>query len=503
MVLWLLALAARAGPAVTSAGDAARVLARGVEALGGESALRSITSIERTYVEDWVDVGQGRRPWSGAPPVGNLPPHAGFDDSEAFSHLDYRGVRYYESIRHADAPNDYAVVVEAGTPERAFQTITYVREKPFYAPRDGVAFESERQRRFRRFPEGLLLAALERPESLAALGTVVEGAHRLEAIAFADTTGNLTRLYFDAATHRLVRSETVRTHRVYGDTTGDTTYGDYRRVGALELPFEVTTRVAGLPTSRLTMRAIATGSPARPQWFEPPRDFALVTPPRPEPAVESLGGGIHLIRGAYNLVFAEFRDHVLLIEAPMSEKYAADCLDLVAATVPGKPIRLVATHFHFDHVAGVRAAVARGIPILTTPDARGVIERSVASAQNLRPDALARAPRRASIEVADRSTVLDDGSQRVELYEIGPTPHVDQILVAYFPLRKLLLVADLFDVLTPELVITGVDGVALASRIDELDLDVDHIVPMHGPPVAFAQLRQGLEIRRKYEESPR
>ncbi len=499
-MLLLAALPALADSALESQGEAQRVLALGVSALGGEPALRALASVRRDYLEDWVEVGQGQHPWNGAPPVERLPPHSGFNDSEAISWLDYAGQRYYEAIRYADAPNDYAVVVESGAPPRAFQSITYVRERPFHVARSPAEYDAERQRLFRRFPEGLLRAALDRPETLVSIGRVEENGTRRDAIAFADASATLIRLYFDSATHLLARAETLRGHRIYGDTTSDTVFADYRDVGALRLPYTVSTRVGGIPASRLAIRSIVLDAPSEPSWFEPPADPVEIVTPPDSPTVEALGGGVYAIRGAYNLLFAEFSDHVLLVEAPMSEAYTAACLDLVAATVPGKPIRLIATHFHFDHVAGLRTVVARGIPVLTTPDARAVIERSLASRQAIRPDALARAPRAASIAVAGERTVLDDGRQRIELYDFGPMPHVAQILVAYVPRLKLLHVADMLDVLTPEQVIAGVDGVVMAERIRALGLDVERILPMHGVPVTMEHLRRGLEIRRKYEE---
>ena len=370
LIVFLLLVAPASGPATSldSQVEAQRVLAAAVQAIGGEMALRGLQSVRRDYLEDWVDVGQGERPWTGTPAIQALPPHRGFDDSEALSFLDYAGNRYYESIRYADAPSDYAVVVESGTPARAFQSIAYVHERPFFTEHAAGSRESERLRRFRRFPEGLLRMALDRVETLLWLGPVVEGGTRLEAIAFADSQGTQICLYFDAA------------------------------------------------------------------------------------------------------------------------------------TVPGKPVRLVSTHFHFDHIGGVRTAVARGVPIVTTADARVVIERSLASTQAMRPDEYSRAPRAATIDVAGRKTVLEDGSQRVEIYDFGPTPHVTQLLVAYFPRQKLLHVADIFDVLTPELVIAGIDAVVMAERIGEFNLDVERFVPMHGVPVTIDHLRRGLEIRRKYEE---
>jgi glyoxylase-like metal-dependent hydrolase (beta-lactamase superfamily II) len=184
---------------------------------------------------------------------------------------------------------------------------------------------------------------------------------------------------------------------------------------------------------------------------------------------------------------------------PPGRAYAQRCLELIRATAPGKPIRYaVASHFHFDHIAGVRTYVAEGIPILTTSDAKGVLEQSVASVRTMHPDELSLKPAKPVIDVASGPMVFSDASQRAEIYDFGPAPHVGQLLVTYFPQEKLLFVADLFDVLTTKLPIAGVDGVAMAQKIDELGLDVERIIPVHGVPATMDDLRRGLAIRAKY-----
>ncbi|MCI0435249.1 MAG: MBL fold metallo-hydrolase [Gemmatimonadetes bacterium] len=194
---------------------------------------------------------------------------------------------------------------------------------------------------------------------------------------------------------------------------------------------------------------------------------------------------------------------MLLVEVPAGEAFMDEALALIEATVPDKPVRVVATHFHFDHIGGVRTAVARGIPVLTTPDAGPVIERSLASRQAMRPDALARAPRAANVELVSGRKVIDDDSQRVEIYDFGPVPHVAQLLVAYYPRQKLLHVGDLFDTLTTEVVFGGTDAEAMGERILQLGLDVERIVPTHGVPVTMRHLERALDIRRHYREGSR
>ena len=74
----------------------------------------------------------------------------------------------------------------------------------------------------------------------------------------------------------------------------------------------------------------------------------------PEPVVRPLGENLYLIRGTHNVVFAVFRDHVVVFEAPVSSRYAETCRRLIRETAPDRPIRvLVSTHFHYvDQIAG-------------------------------------------------------------------------------------------------------------------------------------------------------
>jgi glyoxylase-like metal-dependent hydrolase (beta-lactamase superfamily II) len=220
-------------------------------------------------------------------------------------------------------------------------------------------------------------------------------------------------------------------------------------------------------------------------------------PARPE--ISKLGEGLYLIRGPYNVLFAAFRDHVAVFEAPLNSRYAETCLELIRKTLPDRPIRyVVATHFHYDHVAGLRPYIAGGVPIVTTPDAKGVIERVASSPRGMYPDALSRRPVEPRIETVTGAKAIDDGTNRVELYDIGPTEHVAQLLVAYFPRQKVLFEADVWDPISLELDVAGTDAATLARKMRELGLEVERIIPVHGVPTTMAALERGLSVRAKY-----
>ena len=86
----------------------------------------------------------------------------------------------------------------------------------------------------------------------------------------------------------------------------------------------------------------------------------------------------------------------------------------------------------------------------------------------------------AKLEFVDNRMTLSDGKRTVELYDIGPTPHVEHLLVAYLPKEKILFEADHFPQprtgpLPPAVPAT----MAFAAALARLNLDVDRIVGAH------------------------
>ena len=94
------------------------------------------------------------------------------------------------------------------------------------------------------------------------------------------------------------------------------------------------------------------------------------------------------------------------------------------------------------------------------------------------------------------SRVFDDGIHRVELHQVGPTPHVAEMLVAYLPKERILFEADALDLDVPEsqtgTPVVGEDTRLLARRIEELRLNVERIVPVHGRLGTIEDLRRSV-----------
>jgi hypothetical protein len=79
---------------------------------------------------------------------------------------------------------------------------------------------------------------------------------------------------------------------------------------------------------------------------------------------------------------------------------------------------------HYAPLRTMRASlIAEGSTIVTTSDAKGIIERAVQASHLMQPDALSRTPRAPVIEVVADTRVFEDGTRRVELHQIGPNAH--------------------------------------------------------------------------------
>jgi glyoxylase-like metal-dependent hydrolase (beta-lactamase superfamily II) len=336
-----------------------------------------------------------------------------------------------------------------------------------------------------RDPAVLLLTVASRAETLRSLGDATLGGRPHRVITFADADGTQISLYVDAATHLVTRQETTADNAVLGDVVNEVEYSDYRKVGGVQVPFHVVSRTAGQVTQDLTYSEIKVNGGVDDRLFEAAPEAVRVAAAAPNStiAVEPLGDGAWLIGGStHHSLAVAFADHVMLVDVPQSVERGQGVLAKVRELAGDKPVRyVVPSHYHFDHSGGLRAAIAAGATVVTTPANRGFVERLAAAPHTIRPDALSRSPRKATVETFTGKRVFTDGARTVEIHDVGPTPHVDEIVVAYLPKEKVVFVADLFGVpaegpIPP----AGATSRDFAAKLEKLGLAVDRIAGAHG-----------------------
>lgn len=196
---------------------------------------------------------------------------------------------------------------------------------------------------------------------------------------------------------------------------------------------------------------------------------AAITPD--EMSTNEIEEGVFLIggNGTYAL-FVDMEDHIVAIGG--TQTVPASIAEL-RKQIADKPIRYgVLTHHHSDHVPGAAAYAKEGATIITFAENEEVV-RKASGVED------------AKLEFVEDHMVLTDGRKKVELYNIGPTPHAENILVAYLPDEGILFEADHFPQPASGVIPPAVPAtVAFAKALEKLDLDYKMIVGSHSPRIA-------------------
>jgi glyoxylase-like metal-dependent hydrolase (beta-lactamase superfamily II) len=450
-------------PTARSALEGRAVLANAITAAGGLNALRALKSISTDRAMLRTSTGQGLHP--GAPAV---------EHAILLTRLDLRSRRAF-TLRDLEIDGGQiwgtSTIVAADTG----YDINYANRT--YFSRNPAQYGNFRTSLLRSEIPTLLLSAANRPEQLRSMGRAVVGGRVHDAIAFADADGVLVTLFFDRTTHLLARSELVIDDPTRGDAAVTTDYSDYRAVGALRLPFRTDQDGPGPERWRSTVTHVELDVPLADSLFVPPQGLALSinTPP-----ITKLADGVYALPAG---VAIEFDSFVLVFEAYGDNRRSEANIARIRSAIPSKPIRyVVSSHYHEDHLGGVREYAALGATFITTRDVVARLEGNLHSRHAMRPDSFSIRPRRPDIEIVDTARIIEDRTRRLELYQIGPTAHVDRILIGYLPKERILIEGDLLDIPGGKPSVGGEDTEQFADKIRALRLDVARIVPIHGSP---------------------
>jgi glyoxylase-like metal-dependent hydrolase (beta-lactamase superfamily II) len=350
----------------------------------------------------------------------------------------------------------------------------------------------------RRDPAALLLTAAGRAETLRDLGEATFENRKHRVITFADSDGSQIALYLDAQTHRVTKLETLADNAVLGDAINEVVFSDYRPVNGVQLPHRVINRTAGEVVQDLQYSEIKANTSPADNLFDPPAGAvaAKIVPGATTVVATKLADGVFFVEGStHNSLAVVLADSILLIEAPLGEERSQAVIAKLAEVVPGKPVKaVVATHYHYDHSGGLRAHIASGATIYTTAGNRDFLAKMATAAHVIKPDALSRKPGTPKLEVVAGKKMLGDAAHPVEIYDVGPSPHVDEMLVAYLPKDKILYVADLFGVPPQGPIPPGTPANRdFSDKLKKLGIDVQTIAPAHGRIGNIKDLQKALE----------
>jgi glyoxylase-like metal-dependent hydrolase (beta-lactamase superfamily II) len=278
-----------------------------------------------------------------------------------------------------------------------------------------------------------------------------------------------------------------------GDVVITTTFGEYQDTDGVKLPAHIASKVDDftvweLQGSKQSINKSVGDLLAPASVINGPGP--LPGPPPAPVTAQQIGKGAWWLAGqSHHSVLIEFADHLMLIDAPLSEARSRAVFAKAKELVPGKPLTvLVTTHHHFDHTAGMRAAIAEGMTVVTQAGNKEWVEAMAKRPHTIEPDALAKNASPLHVETVDAEREFKDRATDVWLYHVAGNPHSDTMLMAYIPRDRTLIEVDAF---SPNAAVNPY-AANLLDNIRKRNLRVDTIVPLHGMIVPFAELAKAV-----------
>jgi glyoxylase-like metal-dependent hydrolase (beta-lactamase superfamily II) len=212
--------------------------------------------------------------------------------------------------------------------------------------------------------------------------------------------------------------------------------------------------------------------------------FDLQTAPA-ETAAASVADGVKIIVGpSHNIMVVEMPDFIVAVDAPLYARYTVGALEQVRGAFPGKPLRyVVATHFHYDHIGGIREFAAEGgVTILCGDKTVSFFEAILRGDHSINPDRLQQNPVPVTVQgVKDKLLLPTAQGGRLEVHQIA-TDHSEDTLIVYVSGASVVFESDLWNATpTPPKPFSyrGRLAAQLCQAIEERRLNVDTIVSGH------------------------
>ena len=314
------------------------------------------------------------------------------------------------------------------------------------------------------------------------------------------------------------RTPTSLTYADHDPVQGDIPYrfewSDWRDVGGIRLPYRLRRLIDGRPIREERLRRVTLNEPLSDEKFTIPaivraqdeagrrvvtgwtqRRRAMGLPYEEYTRAEHvdmalLAPGVWLARGgSHNSFVVEMADHLVVFDPAFFEGRSAGVIAAAKKSAAGKPIRhIVLSHFHDDHMGGVRTYAAEGAIVVAHSSAGDYIRAVLDQRRTLEPDRLEILRRdgrqkQPAVMLVDDLITLTDGTREVKFYNT-PNAHSSGMLVGYVPDARVVFTADLVSDTFP---LNPVLASAVHELIQKNKLSVEMIACAHGNAMPHAQ----------------
>lgn len=209
--------------------------------------------------------------------------------------------------------------------------------------------------------------------------------------------------------------------------------------------------------------------------------------------VEVKPGVWEILGGSHNTMVVEQATGLVVADAPLYNQRTDAILAWAKTQFPSKPVKWVTmTHFHDDHMGGLRAFAAEGVTIVVGAASEEYVERSLTAKSTVVPDKLSMAGGNYTVITVDKggSFTIPDAVRPVTAYSFD-SAHAADMLMIHAPSAKIVWVSDIYSaVVPPPAPAANFLAQQLHTAIVQKALDVDTLITGHGNGAnTFAQFQ--------------
>lgn len=321
---------------------------------------------------------------------------------------------------------------------------------------------------------GLVMAMYRNPDAVQPAADLVVQGRSLPAVSFQGFI-----VAFDPQTGLPALARTLDYDNIWGDVDFDYSYSDWRDFSGVKVPLSRKYELNGkliqevrftelrynqpIDAARLQIPPAALAGAAKPavrnvpyQWVIRRQNVGFYMDSEHQSydaraaqglRLQEIAPGVHQVQGGtHNSLVVEMSDHLIVLDAPISDAQSLWLVGQTRARFPGKPIRwLVLSHHHMDHAGGLRGILAEGGVTLVVGQGAGAHFRRVLDAPTTRnPDLPARSFHMTPILEVPESHVMSDATGRQVIVYVVDNPHSKAMLMGWVPHARLGYITDLW-----------------------------------------------------------
>jgi glyoxylase-like metal-dependent hydrolase (beta-lactamase superfamily II) len=283
---------------------------------------------------------------------------------------------------------------------------------------------------------------------------------------------------FDPLSGLPARVRTLDYDNIWGDVNYDVVLSDWRDFGGVKIPMSRKTELNGRTVIETQFTDLRINAPVDAARFEVPagigagaakpavrnvpyqwvirRQFIGVYMDSDNVSYDARGsqglrlqeiapGVLQVQGGTHNSLVVEMSDHLVVLDAPVTDAQSLWLVGQTRARFPGKPIRWLAlTHHHMDHAGGLRGILAEGATLVVGQGAGAHFRRVLAAPMTRNPDLPSRSFHMTPILEVPESHVMSDSAGRQVIVYGMDNPHAKGMLMGWVPHARLGFVTDIW-----------------------------------------------------------